>query len=186
VHDPAAPDEPTIAFLCPNGHKLTGPASLQGKPGQCPHCRSKFVIPDYSDEEQVQPDFNGSGTELAGPAAEHDIPTLDELQPIEEIEAFNVPTEDLSPGIAIGAHPLAELFDRLWQLRDDKHAVQVHLKDGETIQPDYYAAPSTQQDQALFAVKNGQGTYMLAVIPWDAVARITVDGVKELPTDWFG
>ena len=34
-----------IRFLCPNGHKLNGPSSLRGKPGQCPHCGSRFTIP---------------------------------------------------------------------------------------------------------------------------------------------
>src|SRR5687768_12612727 len=33
----AAPGE-VFVFLCPNGHKLNGPPSLKGKPGQCPHC----------------------------------------------------------------------------------------------------------------------------------------------------
>ena len=38
-----------IEFLCPNGHRLHGPASLQGKPGQCPDCGSRFRIPIYEE-----------------------------------------------------------------------------------------------------------------------------------------
>lgn len=58
--EPAAPAvsqrEETIAFLCPNGHELTGPARLQGRPGQCPHCGEKFRIPVYdeADDEAVE------------------------------------------------------------------------------------------------------------------------------------
>src|SRR5262245_19031905 len=32
-------------FLCPNGHKLNGPPVLKGKPGQCPQCGARFLIP---------------------------------------------------------------------------------------------------------------------------------------------
>jgi hypothetical protein len=35
----------SIAFLCPNGHKLNGPEKLAGRLGQCPHCNTKFQIP---------------------------------------------------------------------------------------------------------------------------------------------
>ncbi len=41
-----------IVFLCPNGHKLNGPASLKGRPGQCPHCKAKFVIPGDDDDDE--------------------------------------------------------------------------------------------------------------------------------------
>src|SRR5690606_3789560 len=42
-------NEQMIVFLCPNNHKLNGPASLQGQPGQCPHCGAKFRIPMLED-----------------------------------------------------------------------------------------------------------------------------------------
>jgi hypothetical protein len=42
---PAEPKPGTIAFLCPNGHKLNGPEKLAGRLGQCPHCNAKFQIP---------------------------------------------------------------------------------------------------------------------------------------------
>jgi len=48
--------EPQIEFLCPNGHHLHGPASLQGRPGACPECGSRFRIPilDESDEQEEE------------------------------------------------------------------------------------------------------------------------------------
>jgi len=43
THAPLPPG--SIAFLCPNGHKLNGPEKLAGRLGQCPHCGAKFQIP---------------------------------------------------------------------------------------------------------------------------------------------
>ncbi len=49
---PLAPSgEELIVFLCPNGHKLNGPARLAGKTGQCPHCGARFEIPFPEDVE---------------------------------------------------------------------------------------------------------------------------------------
>ncbi|HTN73817.1 MAG TPA: hypothetical protein VL096_01170, partial [Pirellulaceae bacterium] len=64
---PAAPPEPSppappaggdmIVFLCPNGHRLNGPAKLKGKAGQCPHCGAKFRIPEDEEEEEILDEF---------------------------------------------------------------------------------------------------------------------------------
>ncbi len=46
-----------MEFLCPEGHRLHGPIHLQGKPGECPECGSRFRIPvydDVSEEEEIQ------------------------------------------------------------------------------------------------------------------------------------
>ena len=52
---PAAPSkERQIEFLCPNGHHLHGPASLQGRAGECPECGSRFRIP-IIDEPEAEP-----------------------------------------------------------------------------------------------------------------------------------
>ena len=49
--------ERQIEFLCPNGHHLHGPASLQGRPGACPECGSRFRIPIMDEaEEEGEPE----------------------------------------------------------------------------------------------------------------------------------
>jgi hypothetical protein len=59
------PKEPQIEFLCPNGHRLSGPASLQGRPGQCPECGSKFRIPTYDDvSEDEEPEQNINSSDV--------------------------------------------------------------------------------------------------------------------------
>ena len=71
--------EQIITFLCPNGHKLSGPASLQGKPGQCPHCSSKFVIPDYS---EFAPDPDPADAEdVSGVISSGEV----DLEPLEDL-----------------------------------------------------------------------------------------------------
>ncbi len=54
----AAPGEETFLFLCPQGHRLHGPARLAGKVGKCPHCRAKFEIP-FPHEGQDDDDSDG-------------------------------------------------------------------------------------------------------------------------------
>jgi len=67
-----------IEFLCPNGHRLHGPASLQGKPGQCPDCGSRFRIPIYEEvsaEEEAASQISlgrvdgREGSDIGPPAA---------------------------------------------------------------------------------------------------------------------
>lgn len=40
-----------IKFLCPNGHQLTAPDNLAGRPGKCPKCNTPFVVPKPDVEE---------------------------------------------------------------------------------------------------------------------------------------
>lgn len=44
-----------IKFLCPNGHQLSAPENLAGKPGKCPKCNTAFVVPSPDDEEEAAP-----------------------------------------------------------------------------------------------------------------------------------
>jgi hypothetical protein len=38
-----------LKFMCPNGHQLSAPERQAGKPGQCPKCKEKFVVPSLED-----------------------------------------------------------------------------------------------------------------------------------------
>jgi len=76
-----AQKEPEFEFLCPNGHHLHGPTSLQGHAGQCPDCGARFRIPSYDDVSESNPsadqaettsgeemDFSGAAPEPAAGA----------------------------------------------------------------------------------------------------------------------
>jgi hypothetical protein len=60
-----------IKFLCPNGHQLTAPDNLAGKPGKCPKCNTPFVVPKPEEEEEAEapPEAAAAPTEES-PAAE--------------------------------------------------------------------------------------------------------------------
>lgn len=73
---PATLPAGSIAFLCPNGHKLNGPEKLAGRLGQCPHCNTKFQIPpldviraaqngQLENLEEVQFPDNDGGSNIA-------------------------------------------------------------------------------------------------------------------------
>ncbi len=76
---PSAVKEPQIEFLCPNGHHLHGPASLQGRPGECPECGSRFRIPVVDElagarsEEQISLEEAPAGTPPAAPGAAESV-----------------------------------------------------------------------------------------------------------------
>jgi molecular chaperone DnaK (HSP70) len=72
---PAQQDHFTV--ICPNGHELSCPHSLQGKTGKCPKCGSRFVVPSLEDEPQW-PDMEQTSDEPAADAATGD-PDLDDF-----------------------------------------------------------------------------------------------------------
>ena len=57
------PGSDLFVFLCPNGHRLNGPPSLKGKPGQCPHCGARFRIPTDDEEEPPEEEIEPQGEE---------------------------------------------------------------------------------------------------------------------------
>jgi hypothetical protein len=192
-HRPAK--ERQIEFLCPNGHLLHGPASLQGRPGQCPDCGSRFRIPVLEEEaaktpaeEEIRLDGSGAGTPLEEPphslqiAAESELVELPTAQANadEVASAIDLPTESPAEGGA-GGHPLAELFARLWMARSEEGRVEVHLTSGGIVLPEGFIHSLSQQQHAVLATKEHDDTYTLTVVPWEGVARVIVRGIKDPP-----
>lgn len=223
VPDPNEPDDDEeqavgdheIVFLCPNGHKLNGPSHLQGKPGKCPHCGVKFVIPNYEDDDEEEPPSE-EGDDFASVQIPTDAPSaLDDLAPLADLGGFNSlpdldsaigqPAVRVAPGsgidaapairmpqsdgdsvsMEIGAHPMAQMFEKFWSKSSGSAFVEVYMKSGAKIRPDHYASATANQEQGVFAVKNPDGTYALTAVAWESVERIIVCGVSELPRDIF-
>ena len=157
-----------IIFLCPNGHKLSGPANLKGKPGQCPHCNAKFVIP----EDEVP---GGSESAAAGQSVNPDATTgqqssADNLGAVGEMNPFPpVPSLDSAPsfpdpggvpvekpaqspvqndGMPLGPHPAKNVFEQL--LTNPARRIAMSRAAMERVRNEFDATLIVQQWEDLF------------------------------------
>ena len=206
----AAPSkERQIEFLCPNGHHLHGPASLQGRPGECPECGSRFRIPIIDGAES-------KGLAGAGMDADLEFPSEDEItlenpaagvdsahvQSAESLDFLQVLEGGGSPpgklpgaseglaaasltsgrdGAVFAVHPLAGLFVELWAARGEGSRVEVHLESGSVLVPDGYLRSHSQQDYAVLVTRDPDGCSTITVVPWNTISRIIMRSVKQVP-----
>jgi hypothetical protein len=197
--EPAAPEpveetarEESIMFLCPSGHKLNAPKSLQGKPGKCPHCGEKFLVPVLEElaEAEEADDFLASLS---------DAPPANEQTPAESTET---PPETLATGsgffaglaqedeFAMGmaessSQAMALLFSRLWADRGETGVLELYLKGGEILTPRWYAPQLSQNTYGMFAFIDADGSHTLTAVQWDAIERIALRGMQSLPDGVF-
>lgn len=178
-------------FLCPNNHKLNGPLSLKGKPGQCPHCGAKFRIPDDAEDDGTQEPptddrASGSGKGSRAPSAADEIveegiivdtePEAEEIPAVEPISVWQLPPPPPGQG-----HRLAELFAWVWAQREQNAVIELTLKDDETFVPKWFAAELSVEGYGSFATEDEFGRYSLHVLPWDSIQRLVVRQLEDLP-----
>jgi hypothetical protein len=189
--------EPMIEFLCPNGHRLHGPASLQGRPGECPECGSRFRVPSYgddlSDEEALDDQHIGRGHIGGGQDSNVGQAVSAAGLPADSETGYAVKIEDLNDGglhgnaQASGAHPWLSVFPKLWVQKSlSGGVVEISLSDGDAIVPERFARAVSQRAHAVFAVKDSGGTLTITAVPWESIVRVHVRGLKKLPEDLFG
>ena len=187
--------EPQIEFLCPNGHHLHGPASLQGRPGECPECGSRFRIPSLEEmsveapEEEIRlegssPTNRPSSVETS--AAEWEgMPASPPAKVTAQGASSTTTSAVLAPTTAVsgsaGVHPLGELFAQLWAAKGDASRVEVHLESGGVILPDGFVPSLSQQQSAVLVTRDADDTHTVTVVPWDSIARIILRGIQEVP-----
>jgi hypothetical protein len=124
-------------------------------------------------EPPVAPKSGGSSGRLA--------PDFSFVQQTSEADEYVSPPEPPSPH----EHPLAALFERVWEESDREAVVELELKTGERIAPLNYAHDVSRGQFGVFAVRTHDGTHTVVVIAWDDIARITVKELKELPPTMF-
>jgi hypothetical protein len=180
--------EERIVFLCPNGHKLNCPASMQGRPGKCPHCGATFLVPDYEPEEAS--DSSDSLDEETG--AEENAEPLAEVPPLElgefngaayEADSFAFDFTSESPDAS--GHAMAGLLQRLWPYKKTGGIIELYLKGGEVIAPEFYSPRYSQDAYGMFAYQDTDGSVTLTAIHWDSIERMAVRRVNELPQGMF-
>jgi hypothetical protein len=157
-------EQNNIAFLCPNGHRLVGPARLQGQAGQCPHCGARFLVPVLNDMEQVEE------VDLTDLPAEDDLP----LQTVEDA---------LPP--AGGVHPLCKLLRKLWEERQRGAVIELHLEGGMMLVPDWFDDKLSRHSHGLFAAQAADGTLTMTIVAWNNISRVIVRNVEGLPEGMF-
>jgi hypothetical protein len=182
-----APDDVAdgeIIFLCPNGHRLHGPAEMVGRPGQCPHCGVRFLIPspeDISEDEEEE-----LSEENVDEALEEFVIQID--------TATKEGSASSKSGVKAGGstvaaseklHPLAALLRQLWAHKARGASIEIHLGDGKLLIPDAYANPAAHPDYALFAVREANGSHTVTAIAWAAIQRISLRQLSEPPKELF-
>lgn len=170
-----------FVFLCPNGHKLNGPPSLKGKPGQCPHCGAKFRIPsdeDLEKPEELPPD-QPSGT----PSGAFAFPSMVQEETGETFA--EVEYEDAPDPPPTEFHPLSYILGRLWDRKSDGTELEIFLSEGEIIGPDLFCESLSSREFGVFANIEADGTYAITVIPWSAVRKVGLRKMPELSPKWF-
>lgn len=182
-HGGGGPSGDLIVFLCPNGHRLNSPASLAGRPGQCPHCGAKFLIPEL--EESIEDEQQ-----------EHEVAINDNGISLDEIVIQVDASSRGGPGSSksrvgnqaaaptpANLHPLAQLLQRLWPRKAAGATLEIHLGDGKLLVPDEFADRDPRF--ALFGVREANGSHTLTAIAWDSIERVVVRGLDRLPEEWF-
>jgi hypothetical protein len=190
------PAPETISFLCPNGHKLSGPRSLQGRAGQCPHCGARFRIPNYEEpetpaprprfktEEEVPLGEVVEPTPADGDEAVQDVEVVDDDD--EVVEDAELDESDLMPPPPPppeGVHPLALLCQRFQGAGNG--SIEVAYGDNETLLAERFSAELSQGAYGVFAHRGESGKYTVTAIPWSSVRRLSFPGVTELPRSGF-
>jgi hypothetical protein len=172
-----------FVFLCPNGHRLNGPPSLKGKAGQCPHCGARFLIPTDEEIEEQNEGSPGSEEEQADSGTDRGI-DFNRLLGADVAGAGEViaGANGVPPA---GPAGLGYIVGRLWDQRTEESELEVFLNEGEIVAPDYYSELLSTSDYGVFAVQDGDGSFTVTTIPWNAVRRVGMRRLPDLPGDLF-
>jgi rRNA maturation protein Nop10 len=179
--DGATPSElgiDQIIFLCPNGHRLHGAASLAGRPGQCPHCGVKFLVPS-PDEDDEEPDRDQEPADEALNGIVIQIDTSGKGGSSKTGRKSS--PSGTSPSAS--AHPLAGLLAQLQRYKNQGVSIEIHLGDGKLIEPEQFSLKDAQH--AFFASREANGTHTMTVVAWSSIERVVVRGLEQLPREWF-
>ncbi len=173
-----------IEFLCPNGHRVWAPVTLQGRAGQCPDCGSKFHIPTLADYEEMPLDVVSS---------EDSVVNLEPLAALQGNGNSSARGSALLPwsgdrnqpnSPATGSDEMARfLADIVADLPEDA-AIELLTTDGQKYVPEQLAQGLSDSTRLAFSTKTDDDTHSLVVLPWPSIARIEICGLKQLPLEF--
>lgn len=163
-----AATEDLIAFLCPNGHRLTGPSRLQGKGGECPHCGAKFQIPLVAEESQ----------QFTGIYSDHVADDSDALPMPEDTGGYSMRYSSGVPALCL-------LLRKLWDEKEHGAVIELHLDGGAMMVPDWFDEHHSCDSHGLFANQAADGTITMTAVAWDSIKRVIVRNVEGMPEGMF-
>ncbi len=173
-----------IEFLCPNGHRLWAAVGLQGRPGQCPECGSKFHIPTLADYEQRPP---------ARPAPEDSVINLEDFAATvlggnsSGKQSGVLPLAGARDSLQIAAAGPSRAVGFLTRLAEDLPegaTLELWTRDGKMLRPEQFATELCDRQTLAFSVAAEDDTHTLFLLPWETLARIEIRGIKRLPEEF--
>lgn len=134
-------------------------------------------------------DFGNLGIEGADePEAQDDVPDWN-------FETSSVPAPAGATGwSAPGAvpsfdseegNPTAQLVAKLWSEREHGGVVELHLKGGAVLLPEWYEARWSKGTHGLFAGQAPDGSVTLTAVAWESVEKVVVRQLAAVPDDMF-
>ncbi|NMC20909.1 MAG: hypothetical protein GYA33_10870 [Thermogutta sp.] len=194
--------EGRIEFLCPNGHRLFGPAELQGKPGKCPECGSTFRIPSYEEltesertaatqvsvaaDSAIEAKRNSLavGQGLGDSAITFDSGLHLDLtggRPAGDSQRNSMPKPGGVGAAENGGASMAEVFRSIWEAKPSGAELRVELEGGRSLLVEE-AFPSWTGER-LLVVRAEESPYGrgLVVVPWSAVRWVHIKGMADPP-----
>lgn len=82
-------------------------------------------------------------------------------------------------------NPLARLVARLWEEREHGGIVELHLASGSVVLPEWYDHTWSGGTHGLFASQAPDGTMTLTAVAWDAIQKVVVRQVRDMPEGMF-
>jgi hypothetical protein len=156
------------------------PAPLQPPESDTPSRRGLFGAVRATGSSIV-----GRITGRSGKRKSQSDPAPADPPPAPETPASPPPPPPSPPPPTSTVHPLAELVTRLWSERDHGGVIELHLRGGALLAPDWFDAHHSQGTHGLFASQAADGTVAMTIVPWDEVTRVVVRGVVGLPDGMF-
>jgi len=191
-----------IEFLCPNGHRLFGPAELQGKPGKCPECGSTFRIPSYEELTESEKTAAAQVSVAADSAIEakrnslamgqglgDSAITFDSGLHLEltggrltgDSQRTAAPRNGNFGAGENGGGSMAEIFQRIWEAKPPGAELRVELEGGRSLLVEQSFPTWTGAKFLLVRAEESPYGRGLVVLPWSAVRLIHIKGMAEPP-----
>ena len=127
-----------------------------------------------------------------------DLADIGDIEPVEEFpdDAAKIEDNDADvveelpdietlPSMVEGIHTLANLFNWMWDLRDEETVVELALGDGDLLTPQLYARELSGEKYGVFAINDASGAFTVITVPWDQVTQVSVRKIASLPEGLF-